>query len=323
MSGSRDDCPICRRAAGKVDTPGVDTIVVECYVCGKYTVSGSAWAVLQGDAWRMERCKLSGSVRNASVGGAQVVLTTDSIPIYIATATPPADPLELIDRIVSWLATRYGDDPDLESQQSVRMTDFALFYRSSEQSFLRALNLVADAGYVQPIRPIDMSGSEWPPVHVTLTLQGWRHASALRSTKRDSWQAFVAMWFAEELMPAYREGIAPALRSAGYDPLRVDAVQHNGKIDDRIIAEIRRSGLVVADFTGHRGGVYFEAGFGMGLSIPVIWTCRQDAIDEAHFDTRQYNHITWSDPADLHAKLENRIRATLPTRASLPELARA
>lgn len=319
MTGSRDDCPICRRAAGKVGTPGGDRIDLECYVCGRYTVTASAWAALQGDRWREDRWKLSGAVRNASAGGGHVLLSTDSIPLYIETATPPQDPLELIDRIVLRLGTRYGQDPDLESQQTVRMTDFALFYRSGEQSFLRALNLVADAGFIQPVRSVVMSGAEWPAVLVTLTLQGWRHASALRSTKHESWQAFVAMWFSEDLTPAYRDGIAPALRSTGYDPLRVDAVQHNGKIDDRIIAEIRRSGLVVADFTGHRGGVYFEAGFGMGLGVPVIWTCRKDAIGEAHCDTRQYNHITWSDPADLRSKLEDRVRATLPTRAGPPE----
>jgi nucleoside 2-deoxyribosyltransferase len=77
------------------------------------------------------------------------------------------------------------------------------------------------------------------------------------------------------------------------------------------MAEIRRSGLIVADFTGNRGGVYFEAGFAMGLGLPVIWTVRQDDIDAVHFDTRQYNHITWSTPQELREKLYNRVMATI------------
>jgi len=108
------------------------------------------------------------------------------------------------------------------------------------------------------------------------------------------------------------EGFSPALEENGYVPMRIDAVQHNEKIDDRIIAEIRRSGLLVADVTGQRGGVYFEAGFAMGLGIPVIWTCRDDEIANVHFDTRQYNHVVWSTPSDLREKLNLRIQASLP-----------
>ena len=125
-------------------------------------------------------------------------------------------------------------------------------------------------------------------------------------------QAFVAMWFDASMDDAWENGFHPALEEAGYDPLRIDLQEHNQRIDDRIIAEIRNSGLLVADFTNHRQGVYFEAGFALGLGIPVIWTCREDELDKAHFDTRQYNHIDWKDPDDLWLRLYNRIRATAP-----------
>jgi hypothetical protein len=52
----------------------------------------------------------------------------------------------------------------------------------------------------------------------------------------------------------------------------------------------------------------------MGLGMPVIWTCREDDVDNLHFDTRQYNHIVWAEPADLKEKLALRIEATLPNR---------
>lgn len=69
--------------------------------------------------------------------------------------------------------------------------------------------------------------------------------------------------------------------------------------------------MLIADFTKQRGGVYFEAGFAMGLGIPVIWSCRSDDINNLHFDTRQYNHIVWNDYSDLRTKLVNRIKATV------------
>ena len=121
-----------------------------------------------------------------------------------------------------------------------------------------------------------------------------------------------------ELLPAYTEGIGAALRDTGYEPFRVDRLEHNNKIDDVIISEIRRSGLLIADVTNHRPSVYFEAGFAMGLGLPVIWSVKQDQIDAVHFDTRQYSHVVWSDPEDLRKKLVTRLRATVPVSGSKP-----
>jgi hypothetical protein len=55
--------------------------------------------------------------------------------------------------------------------------------------------------------------------------------------------------------------------------------------------------------------------------MPLIWTCHADDIASAHFDTRQYNHITWHTPQELRARLEDRIRATLPVYPNLLEAA--
>lgn len=128
-------------------------------------------------------------------------------------------------------------------------------------------------------------------------------------------QAFIAMWFDPSMQEPYEAGVEEAIREAGYRPLRIDRKEHNNRIDDEIIAEIRRSRFVVADFTSARGsprgGVYFEAGFAMGLGLPVIWTCRADLMAEIHFDTRQFNHIVWTNAAELKAGLKNRVLATM------------
>jgi nucleoside 2-deoxyribosyltransferase len=120
------------------------------------------------------------------------------------------------------------------------------------------------------------------------------------------------MWFAEEMDDAWANGFQPGVESGGhFKAVRIDRLEHNDKIDDMIVAEIRRSGLMVADFTGDRGGVYFEAGYAKGLGLPVIWTCRQDWMDSLHFDTEHYNHIVWTTPDELRTKLSNRIAATV------------
>ncbi len=125
------------------------------------------------------------------------------------------------------------------------------------------------------------------------------------------------MWFDDSMDAVYKRGIAPGIEDAGYSSLRIDEKPDVNKIDDEIIAGIRRSRFVVADFThgdeGTRGGVYFEAGFAYGLNIPVIYTCRNDMVDELHFDTRQYAHIVWEsdDMDEFRTKLRDRILARI------------
>ena len=131
----------------------------------------------------------------------------------------------------------------------------------------------------------------------------------------DSSQAFVAMWFDDSVRAAYDEGIEPAICDSGYKAKRIDRDLTVDKIDDAIISEIRRSRFLVADFThgkqGARGGVYYEAGFALGLGIPVIFTCRRNMIDEIHFDTRQYAHVLWDNASDLKSSLRDRILARI------------
>ena len=132
-------------------------------------------------------------------------------------------------------------------------------------------------------------------------------------TNVDSSQAFVAMWFDPQMDEAYDKGIMPAIEDASYKPLRIDRKPDVNKIDDEIIAEIRRSKFIVADFTqgedGARGAVYFEAGFASGLGLRVLYTCHKDKVNKLAFDTRQYTHILWETPEDLRVSLKNHIMA--------------
>ena len=124
---------------------------------------------------------------------------------------------------------------------------------------------------------------------------------------------FCAMWFDASVQPLWDVAIEPAIRDAGYASLRIDGKEHNNKIDDEILSSIRNAKFVVADFTGQRGGVYFEAGFAAGQGIPVIWLARKDEVANLHFDTRQYNHIDW-EPSNLslaRKRIADRIIATI------------
>jgi len=185
--------------------------------------------------------------------------------------------------------------------------DYPVVFAKSAGDLVQMIREAHDIGFVE------MSGNR-----VQLTIKGWDRIEKIKSGRIESDQTFVAMWFDPSLDAIWKDGFARALDSVGYNPVRIDEKQFNDKIDDQIISGIRCSGLVVADVTGHRQRVYFEGGFAMGLGVPVIWTCREDDIENAHFDTRQYNHIVWKDAEDLKTKLINRIEATIPARVRSP-----
>ena len=127
------------------------------------------------------------------------------------------------------------------------------------------------------------------------------------------------MWLHKSMDELYEDGLRPAIKDAGYEEFRIDREPSVDKIDDAIMAAIRQSRFVLADFThgdeGVRGSVYFEVGFARGLGIEVVSTCREDQIDNLHFDTRQYYHIAWKPGAldQLRREVVDRIQARAGT----------
>jgi hypothetical protein len=206
--------------------------------------------------------------------------------------------------------TQLGDHVNLKHDTDI--DTFKLLAETESrnmQELFELLQMLEASGLVQS--PFYVGGG----ARVRPSVAGWQELDNLKRPRIDSAQAFVAMWFNELTTEAYTSGIEPALSAAGYKAIRIDKKEHNNKIDDEILAEIRRSRFLIADFTCEpknvRGGVYYEAGFAQGLGIPVIWTCRETSLDDLHFDTRQYSHIVWKTPADLFAQLKNRIGATI------------
>lgn len=178
------------------------------------------------------------------------------------------------------------------------------------------LNFLRDNGWIDQTTSDDRVYHTRGLIGGVVTVAGYNQIAEL-STAPDSNKAFVAMWFNPEVQQVFDQGIVPAVEAAGFTPYRVDQDNFLDKIDDQIIAEIRRSRFLIADMThgdkGARGGVYFEAGFALGLGLPVIYTCRSDMFDELHFDTRQYPHLEWANDSieSFRQDLENRIRAVI------------
>lgn len=146
---------------------------------------------------------------------------------------------------------------------------------------------------------------------VILTTNGWLEIDNLTKPNHESKQAFVAMWFDESMDEIFTKGILSLERETGFKMLIIKEKQFNDKICDHIIAEIRQSRFMIADCTELRPAVFFEAGYAMGLGLPVIFTCKEGTDIKKCFDTDHYNHIVWKDADDLKNKLKDRILVTI------------
>jgi nucleoside 2-deoxyribosyltransferase len=182
--------------------------------------------------------------------------------------------------------------------------DWPLLVAQSPSPALYILWELARAGYLQT----DHNSAPVPP---RPSWKAYARLQELQTSGRNSENAFVAMSFSVNRRAIWEEVIGPAIRVAGYRPVRVDQYEHNNRIDDEIIAQIRRSRFLVADFTEQKAGIYFEAGFALGLGRNVIWMCEESELGNLHFDTRQFNHILYKDAEREKARraLENRIVA--------------
>ena len=123
-------------------------------------------------------------------------------------------------------------------------------------------------------------------------------------------KVFIAMSFAESMTEA-RKKIEMAVRNSGYSPILIDVKEHNNQIVPEIYQEIDESTFVVADLTGQRGGVYYEAGYATAKEKPLILSCKRDKKEKPHFDVAQINTIFWEDEEDLYNRLVKRIKTTI------------
>ena len=148
--------------------------------------------------------------------------------------------------------------------------------------------------------------------NLKITSKGWSQIDSLRRGNPQSQIGFIAMWFDKSVDQTHL-AIEAGIRNAGYKSFRVDQKEHNNDITDEIIAGIRGSKFLVADLTKHRNGVYYEAGFAMGLGLEVVWLCRKSDEKDRHFDIRQLSTIFWEEDKlpELSKALENRIVATI------------
>jgi hypothetical protein len=288
-------CVLCGKPATRAPVFGDHHREFSCQVCGNYSITGSAVAIV-GLKPIQNPGAVSGWIRQQNVMGSTPHIGDDvdhlrvlKKPSFRERAerylVAIADQVSRVDKpakVMSWelVGITYSDD-------AAELSIFLKYW--GEEGLLKRVDGKTEQH--------------------SLTAKGYITADDLRGKRAASAQAFVAMWYSEDMKRVYREGFEPGIRDAGFQPMLLLDAEHAEKIDDKIIAEIRRSAFLVADFTGHRQNVYLETGFALGLGLPVIWTCHKRDAGKLHFDIRQYNYIDWENEAELAQRLQRRIGA--------------
>ena len=294
-----DLCPICHTAAFVRGTGMFDSYHVECSRCSKYEISGSATP--GADALPKDK---RGMASAWLVHNSPKIFDSEHLQIVQGDLRQPSLGRRALAGL-RYLSKRFPQGTFFSIGDLVNGDDVGFIPHSWSKDVAEALfilneYLIDELEYVR-----QSAGSS----NLQISPKGWLALEG--QSNAVSSIGFVAMWFSAKTQRLFDEVIAPAIRDAGYESLRIDSKEHNNKIDDEIVASIRSARFVVADYTGERGGVYYEAGFAHGLGLPVVFMAREGTA--IHFDTRQYNTIFWKaeDFADARERLKNRILATL------------
>jgi nucleoside 2-deoxyribosyltransferase len=294
------ECWICKGKFGE-DMPMIgDSYRIACRSCGTYFITGSLHAS-EFPLPDTERYRVSYWGKRRELDGREPpVLTSETFASVVAQLENPR-PSSKADLLLGSLSKIFPvAGQEMPPLDVFREYSLACARDGRELSFF--FSALAERNLVHA----GVSGK------FSITQAGWERVEALSNSPMIAKFAFVAIRFSDDMLPLWKSSFQPAISRAGFDALLSNDPAHNERIDARIITDIKRSRFLIADVTHQSPGVYFEAGYAIGLGRPVIWTCRADrGKSDMHFDTRQYNHILWANPTELAEQLFLRIGATI------------
>jgi nucleoside 2-deoxyribosyltransferase len=141
---------------------------------------------------------------------------------------------------------------------------------------------------------------------MTRTMAPQRRTAARSTHKSSPVRVFVAMSFRERDEPALIDYWHAMLRAAErarreFILVRLDKLDGDYEIVERIYREIDAAQLVIADLTLSSANVYLEIGYARGRQKRVIQTCRSDTRLE--FDVRNRRTLVYQNATTLEDKL--------------------
>lgn len=102
---------------------------------------------------------------------------------------------------------------------------------------------------------------------------------------------FVMMPFGEWFDRYYAEIYVPAIKEAGFEPVRADELFTTGSVVEQIWEQIEKAKLLLADLSGKNPNVFYELGLAHAAKKPVVFTAGE--LDDVPFDLRHLRVIIY------------------------------
>jgi hypothetical protein len=250
---------------------------LECPRCREYSITDEAiWEMEAHPLTDRKKANASGWIREQRT---RPVIQYDQVDYFKKRLRNPAVG-ERAEKIMRYFAEVF---PDLDMMEMVDMNDPVLAGVSWSTKPEEVRYLISEylGEALQFLRSTHYAG---PTIRVTILPRGWEYIESLQASNPNSPIGFIAMFFDPSLYALRDRALIPAIQGAGYREFVVNLYPTNQDLMDEVLAGIRRSKFVIADFSGNRHNVYFEAGFAQGLGIPVIHTCKEDEVKQVTFD---------------------------------------
>ncbi len=131
---------------------------------------------------------------------------------------------------------------------------------------------------------------------------------------------FVMMPFGKWFDRYYEEIYVPAIKEAGFEPVRADQLFSTGSVVEQIWEQIEKSKVLLADLTGKNPNVFYELGLAHAARKPVVFTSGE--LEDIPFDLRHLRVITYEvKEPEWNTKLKASITAYLKNAKAEPEKA--
>lgn len=293
-------CPVCKQSVEHFkDVESLKSEVI-CNYCGEFIIEKSLQKILEKNDYNQLRIG-SWIIEQNSFGVIPELKATDFDNLISLKDKKINQKYELL------LKYMYSKKEINFEDQKFHNKYLILFWCEDIGELFILLSKAVESKHLKKTSPIYYKYS--------ITYDGKEFVENL-GLDNNSNKIFMAFHFTEEMKKEFELTIKRAVFDSSEGKLEAVRVSssttdHDAKIDDELIGMIKSSKAIIADFTGNRTAVYYEAGFAMGLGIPVIWTCKKADVDNLSFDTRQYPHIIWENEEDLYKQVVNRLKAKI------------
>lgn len=128
---------------------------------------------------------------------------------------------------------------------------------------------------------------------------------------------FVMMPFGDWSDRYYKEIYSPAIKDAGFEPVRADELFSAGTVVEQIWEQIQKAPVLLADLSGKNANVFYELGLSHAARKPVVFTAA--SLDDIPFDLQHLRVIIYDvrEP-DWAAKLSKSITQYLKNAKTEP-----